>query len=192
VPTLRRIPSRLYFEIPRAELGKDYVIVTTLACTPDGGIRGTQGGNNLVRFERRDNRTFVREAAYRSDSSAVVEVTRMFTGGVAEYTALGRRATVDAVRSYVERFAAYSRNVNVTAMQSFALQGGAPGAGAFLGAPATATAPTTEKHTFSIARLPDIPMQPRLLDERVGYSGISPAMMVGRAATEMGQIVEPT
>ncbi len=199
------VGSRLYFEIPRAELGKDYVIVTTLAGTPDEiGIRGTQGGNNLVRFERRENRIFVREADYRDiiadtatsqklaaeligvtkilaalnidaygpDSSAVVEVTRMFTGGVAEYTALGRRATVDAARSYIDRFAAYSRNVNVTAVQSFTPQGGAPGAGGPPGAGAAATAPTTEKYTFSIAKLPDVPMQPRLLDDRVGYFGV--------------------
>ena len=197
------IGSRLYFEIPRAELGKDYVVVTTLAGTPDEiGIRGTQGGNNLVRFERRDNRIFVREADYRDviadtarsqqlaaeligvtkilaafnieaygpDSSAVIEVTRMFTGGVPEYTALGRRAQVDATRSYIERFAAYSRNVNVTAVQSFTPQGGAPGGGGAGGAAAAAaTAPTTEKYTFSIAKLPDVPMQPRLYDERVGY-----------------------
>ena len=201
------VGSRLYFEIPRAEFGKDYVIVSTLAGTPDEiGIRGTQGGNNLVRFERRDNRILVREADYRDiiadtassqrlaaeligvtkilaalnieaygpDSSAVVEVTRMFTGGVPEYTALGRRATVDAARSYIDRFAAYSRNVNVTAVQSFTPQGGAPGAGwGFPDAPAASTAPTTEKYTFSIAKLPDIPMQPRLLDERVGYFGVN-------------------
>jgi hypothetical protein len=202
------VGSRLYFEIPRAELGKDFVIVSTLAGTPDEiGIRGTQGGNNLVRFERRENRIFVREADYRDiisdtassqrlaydligvtkilaalnieaygpDSSAVVEVTRMFTGGVPEYTALGRRAQVDAARSYIERFAAYSRNVNVTAVQSFTPAGGAPGGGGGGGggAAAAATAPTTEKYTFSIAKLPDVPMQPRLLDDRVGYFGVS-------------------
>ena len=203
---VHQVGARLFFEIPRAELGKDYVIVSTLAGTPDEiGIRGTQGGNNLVRFERRDNRIFVREADYRDiiadtatsqklaadligvtkilaalnieaygpDSSAVVEVTRMFTGGVAEYTALGRRAQVDAARSYIEKFAAYSRNVNVTAVQSFTPQGGAPGGGGgFPGAAAAATAPTTEKYTFSIAKLPDVPMKPRLLDERVGYFGV--------------------
>lgn len=204
---VHQVGARLFFEIPRAELGRDYVIVSTLAGTPDEiGIRGTQGGNNLVRFERRDNRMLVREAAYRDiiadtaasqklaaeligvtkilaalnieaygpDSSAVVEVTRMFTGGVPEYTALGRRAQVDAARSYIEKFSAYSRNVNVTAVQSFTPQGGAPGGGGggFPGAGAAATAPTTEKYTFSIAKLPDVPMKPRLLDERVGYFGV--------------------
>lgn len=203
---VHQVGARLYFEIPRTELGKDYVVVTTLAGTPDEiGIRGTQGGNNLVRFERRDNRVLVREASYRDiiadtaasqrlaaeligvtkiltalnieaygpDSSAVVEVTRMFTGGVPEYSALGRRAQVDAARSYIERFAAYSRNVNVTAVQTFTPQGAASGGGG-PGGPggANATAPTTEKYTFSIAKLPEDPMMPRLQDDRVGYFGV--------------------
>ena len=205
---VHQIGTRLYFEIPAKELGKDYVIVSTLAGTPDEiGIRGTQGGNNIIRFERRDNRLFVREQDFRdvisdtaasqrkaealigvtkilatlnieafgADSAPVVEVTRMFTGGVAEYTALGRRAQVDATRSYVERFAAYARNVNVTAVQSFTPQaGGAPGGGGgFPGAAAAATAPTTEMYTFSIAKLPDDPMRPRLHDDRVGYFSVS-------------------
>ncbi len=202
---VHQVGSRLFFEIPRTELGKDYVIVSTLAGTPDEiGIRGTQGGNNLVRFERRENRIFVREASYRDviadtaasqrmaaeligvtkilaalnieaygpDSAAVVEVTRMFTGGVPEYTALGARATVDAARSYVQRFAAYSRNVNVTAVQTFTPQGAAAAPAGGRGAGGAPSA-TTEMYTFSIAKLPDVPMQPRLLDDRVGYFGVS-------------------
>ncbi|HEY0930887.1 MAG TPA: zinc-dependent metalloprotease [Gemmatimonas sp.] len=202
---VHQVGSRLYFEIPRAELGKDYVVVTTLAGTPDEiGIRGTQGGNNVVRFERRDHRVYVREASFRDmiadtaasqrlaaeligvtkilaalnveaygpDSSAVVEVTRMFTGGVPEYSALGRRAQVDAARSYIERFAAYSRNVNVTAVQSFTPQGAAPAGGGGPPGAANPNAPSTEKYTFSIAKLPEQLMMPRMHDERVGYGTV--------------------
>ncbi|MEQ1693585.1 MAG: zinc-dependent metalloprotease, partial [Gemmatimonas sp.] len=204
---VHQIGSRLYFEIPRSELGKDFVIVSTLNSTPDEiAIRGTQGGNNLVRFERRDNRILLREAsygevnsdtstagkkafdlialtrilaafnveAYGADSASVIEVTRMFTGGVPEYTALGARATIDATRSYVDRFAAFSRNVNVTAVQTFTPQaaaGAAPGGGR--GGAGGAPGATTERYTFSIAKLPDVPMQPRLNDDRVGYFGVS-------------------
>jgi hypothetical protein len=202
---VHQVGSRLFFEIPRAELGKDFVIVSTLAGTPDEiGIRGTQGGNNVVRFERRDNRVLLREARYRDvisdtaasqrlaaeligvtrilaalnveaygpDSAAVVEVTRLFTGGVPEYTALGARAQVDAARSYVEKFSAYARNVNVTAVQTFTPQGGAPGGGG-PGGGGGAPGATTQKYTFSVAKLPENPMMPRLLDERVGYFGVT-------------------
>ncbi len=204
---VHQVGSRLYFEIPRSELGKDYVVVSTLAGTPgEIGIQGTLGGDNLIRFEQHDNRVLVRQVSYRDiisdtassqrlaeelisvtpilislnieaygpDSAAVVEVTRMFTGAVPQYTALGRRATVDATRSYIDRFAAYSRNVNVTAVQSFTPQaaaGGAAGGGGQQGA--AATQPTTEKYTFSIAKLPDDPMMPRLLDDRVGFFGVT-------------------
>ena len=65
--------------------------------------------------------------AYGKDSAAVIEVTRMFTGGVQELTANGRRATVDATRSFIDRWAAFSKNINVTAQQTYTPQaGGAP------------------------------------------------------------------
>ncbi|MBU6366762.1 MAG: zinc-dependent metalloprotease [Gemmatimonadetes bacterium] len=206
---VHQVGSRLFFEIPAAELGKDFVITTVLAGTPAGiSVRGTlTGGDRVLRFERRDNRVYVRDVnfdnvatdprqqtaramqlieffpilaalnveAYGKDSSAVVEVTRMFTGGVQEFTAGGRRASVDASRSFIEKFAAFARNVNVTATQTFTPQGGGlpgglsiPGLGGGGGPGAT-----TESYTFSIVKLPDVPMMPRLNDARVGYFGES-------------------
>ena len=110
--------------------------------------------------------------AYGKDSSAVVEVTRMFTGGVQEFAARGRRAQVDASRSYIEKFAAFARNVNVTAVQTFTPQAaGGPG-GLPIGIPGLGGGQqraTTEAYTFSLVRLPDEPMKPRLYDKRVGY-----------------------
>ncbi len=109
-------------------------------------------------------------AAYGADSAAVIDVTRMFTGGIQEFTANGQRATVAADRSYIERFAAFSRNVNVTAVQTFTPQAaaGAPAPGGGRGG---APGNTTQSYTFSIVRLPDDPMMPRLLDARVGFFG---------------------
>jgi len=58
-------------------------------------------------------------------------------------------------------------------VQSFTPQGAAPGGGGGGGAAAAnANAPTTEKYTFSVAKLPDTPMMPRLHDERVGYFAV--------------------
>ncbi len=201
---VHQVGSRLYFEIPAAEVGKDFVVTTVLAGTPAGiGINGTLGPNRVIRFERRENRILIRDInynnvatdsmlstrramsliefypilaslnveAYGKDSAAVVEVTRMFTGGVQEFAAGGRRAAVDASRSYIEKVAAFTRNVNVTATQTFTPQGGAgiqiPGLN-LGGAQAT-----TEAYTFSIVRLPDVPMMPRFMDARVGFFGQS-------------------
>lgn len=203
---VHQVGSRLYFEIPAGELGKDFVMTSVLAGTPAGiGINGTLGRDWLIRFERRDNRVYVRDVnynnvatdsteqtkkamalieffpilavfnveAYGKDSAAVIEVTRMFTGGVSELAAGGRRVSVDATRSYIDRFAAFSRNVNVTSVQTFTASptpgfGGAPAPSPFGAQPPSAT---TEAYTYSIVKLPDVPMMPRLMDARVGYFG---------------------
>ena len=201
---VHQVGSRLFFEIPAAEIGKDFVVTQVLAATPNGipGL-GTwfPGTDRVIRFERRDNRIIVRNVnfdnvasdtllstpramgmiqffpimaafnveTYGRDSAAVIDVTRMFTGGVTEFTAGGRRAVVDASRSFVERFSAFPRNVNITATQTYTAAGAAglpaiPGLN--IGGPASAT---TEAYTYSIVKLPDTPMQPRLWDARVGF-----------------------
>jgi Met-zincin/Domain of unknown function (DUF5117)/Domain of unknown function (DUF5118) len=191
--------SRLYFEIPAKEFGKDMMLVASLKGTPAGiGIRGTLGNNALLRFERRENRVLVRAVNYRNvssdssnrinrampiiqyypviaafnveaygaDSAAVIDVTRMFTGGVQELTAFGQRVAVDPTRSFIERAVAFTNNVEVEASQTFTPQAQQPAAPQGFGGPAP-TGATTELYHFSIVKLPDVPMKPRFWDERV-------------------------
>jgi len=201
---VHQVGSRLYFEIPASEMGKDFVITTVLAGTPAGiGINGTLGPDRVIRFERRENRVLMRDINYNNvatdstlstrramsliefypilasfnveafgkDSAPVLEVTRMFTGQIQEFAGGGQRVAVDASRSFIEKFSTFSRNVNVTASQTFtrSAAGGIPGIpGLNLGGAGGAT---TEAYTFSIVRLPDVPMMPRFLDARVGYFG---------------------
>jgi hypothetical protein len=192
------IGSRLYFEIPAKELGKDLMLVSTLKGSPAGiGIRGTLGGNGVIRFERKENRIFVRAINYRNvstdssnrinrampiiqyypvlavfsvdaygaDSAAVIDVTRMFTGGVQELTALGQRVAADPTRSFVERAVAFSGNVEVEASQTFTPAPNPLAGPQFPGAPSPSA--TTELYHFSIVKLPENPMKPRFWDERV-------------------------
>ncbi len=192
--------SRLYFEIPSKELGRDMMLVASLKGTPAGiGIRGTLGNNALLRFERKENRILVRAVNYRNvssdstnrinrampiiqyypviaafnveaygaDSAAVIDVTRMFTGGVQELTAFGQRVAVDPTRSFIERAVAFANNVEIEASQTYTPQA-APGPAlppGFGGPPAAGA--TTELYHFSIVKLPDVPMKPRFWDERV-------------------------
>ncbi|MDZ7631577.1 MAG: DUF5117 domain-containing protein [Gemmatimonadaceae bacterium] len=191
--------SRLYFEIPAKELGKDMMLVASLKGTPAGiGIRGTLGNNALLRFERRENRVLVRAVDYRNvssdstnrinramsiiqfypviaafnveaygaDSAAVIDVTRMFVGGVPQLAAFGQRVAVDPTRSFIERAVAFTNNVEVEASQTFTRTAPPTAVPAGFGGAAPAGA-TTELYHFSIVKLPDVPMMPRFWDERV-------------------------
>ena len=59
------VGTSLFFEIPASEMGKDFVAVSTLAATPAGiGINGTLLDDRLVRFERRENRVYMKLINY--------------------------------------------------------------------------------------------------------------------------------
>src|SRR6185503_897477 len=178
--TVHRVNDRLYFEIPRKELGKDQLIVgryTRASAanpnpTPGGGggggfpfYAGDEFGERTLRWDRVGNRVVLRTPtfditadtslsvyqavtnsnyppsiavlnveAYGPDSSAVVDVTRLFTTSIPEIAAI--RGTVDATRSFVERALAFPDNVEIEATQTGTptatggQQGGGGGGGA--------------------------------------------------------------
>ena len=106
--------------------------------------------------------------AYGPDSAAVIDVTRLFTTAVPEFQAF--RGTIDATRSYVERTIGFPDNVEVEATQTGvpgpagpAIPGLPPGLGA-----GARPAESVVAH-WSIVRLPENPMRPRLADERTGF-----------------------
>jgi hypothetical protein len=69
---VHRIGQQLLFEIPRSQLGKDQLLVTEIAQTALGiGYGGQAVSNRLYRWERRDNRVFLRSISYaaRADST---------------------------------------------------------------------------------------------------------------------------
>lgn len=110
--------------------------------------------------------------AYGTDSAAVIDVTRLFTAPPAEIgPGATLRGSLDATRSMIERVTTFPTNVEVEALLSAS-------------APPTPNAPTPSPFFpqggqfpgssslvmhWSIVRLPDVPMMPRLADSRVGY-----------------------
>jgi hypothetical protein len=198
--------SKLYFEIPAAELGKDLLLVTQIAKTNEGdGYGGQALDRRVVRWERRGHRVLFRSVsysiiadpndpiseavqnanydailasfnveAYGADSAAVIDVSRLYTAPPSEISILRRyRGQLDAGRSFLERVMTYPTNVNVEATltvnatptpQSFA-----PGFPAQT--PPPGTPPTTKSFVvhWSMVKLPETPMRPRLRDSRVGY-----------------------
>jgi hypothetical protein len=106
--------------------------------------------------------------AYGPDSAAVIDVTRLFTTNVTEFAAIP--GNIDAARSYIERAVAFPENIEVEATQTGTPggRGGANGGGGGGGGGGGATPAQSVVAHWSIVKLPEIPMRPRLADERIG------------------------
>jgi hypothetical protein len=116
--------------------------------------------------------------AFGKDEAPVIEVTRLFSTEVPELSARARlRARgFDAQRSFVERISAFPTNIEVESSHTYTLpidpptpgQQGPPQPAGFFGAGMRPGSATVVLH-YSMVKLPEKPMMPRLYDERVGY-----------------------
>ncbi len=119
-------------------------------------------------------------AAFGADkSSAVIEVTRLFTGDLAEFSARQRlsASSIDASRSYIERVSPYPENIEAEASHTYTRNPTPPGAqnnapNPFNGAGMRPGSATVVLH-YSMVKLPEKPMTPRVFDDRVGYFSVS-------------------
>lgn len=206
--TVHRIKDKVYYEIPKSELDKDFLWVSQIARTTLGvGYGGQSAGNHVVRWERHGNRILLRSVSYEvvadpklpvsravqasnnnpiimsfwiealgKDDSPVIEVTRMFTTEVSEFSARTRlRARgFDTSRSFIERIVSFPTNIEVEATHTFTSppDSGLPTPQAppnpFLGPGMRNNSGTVVMH-YSMVKLPEKPMMPRVYDERVGY-----------------------
>src|SRR5574338_762964 len=118
--------------------------------------------------------------AYGPDSSVVIDVSRLFTQVPLEFSPAQRispRAQLDANRSFIERAVSFPDNVNVETTLTFNNPPAPPGQGGGGNQPQRGgfgqngtTAPSaTVVMSYSIHKLPEVPMTPRLCDNRVGY-----------------------
>lgn len=210
---VHQVKDKFYYEIPKSELGKEYLWVTQIARTTLGvGYGGQALGRRVVRWEMGDNnKIYLRNVNYNvvadpklpiaqaveasnndtilmafnvaawgpNNDSAVIEVGRLFTTDIFEFSARQRlnATTMDPTRSYVERISPYPQNIEAEASQTYtriAPPAGAPQAPAnpFTGAGMNPGSATVVLH-FSMVKLPENPMMPRVFDERVGYFSIN-------------------
>jgi hypothetical protein len=112
------------------------------------------------------------------DDAPVIEVTRLFTTEVTEFSARTRlRARgFDPTRSFIERAVSFPENIEVEASHTFTnppteMPTIAAPPNPFLGAGMGTGSATVLMH-YSMVRLPEKPMMPRLFDERVGYFSV--------------------
>ncbi len=193
-----RVADTLRFEIPRRELSKDMLLVGRFAkAAPNSSFGGDEFTERVLRWERQGNRILLRSIsfeissdstlpvyraviqasyppivavfpveAYGRDSSAVIDVTRLYTTSVPEF--VGVRGSFDEKRSFIERVTAFPDNVEVEATQT-STPDLPPESQRGLG-PVPASSVLAH---WSMVRLPEHPMQPRLADNRVGFSAAS-------------------
>jgi hypothetical protein len=107
--------------------------------------------------------------------AAVIDVTRLFTTDVPEISARARLRGrgMDTTRSYIEKIVSYPENIEAQASHTYTSptdQAG-PGGGqrGTAGQPGMRPGTATVVMHWSMVKLPEKPMMPRLFDERVGY-----------------------
>jgi hypothetical protein len=197
---VHRVNDQVYYEIPKSELGKDFLWVTKIKRTVAGaGTGGQAGGNRVVRWDLYNNRVLLKlidyslvadpatpiaravadannpaiirafnVAAFSPDGDPVIDVTSLFATDIAELSVRARVGGrgLDGTRTFIEKIVSFPENINVEVTQTFviAVPDGAAGArGGFRGNSATLVT------SYSMVKLPEVPMMPRLFDERVGY-----------------------
>jgi len=63
--TVHNVKEKFYYEIPKVELGKEFLWVSQIAKTTLGvGYGGQAAGNHVVRWERYNNRVLLRSVSY--------------------------------------------------------------------------------------------------------------------------------
>src|SRR5690349_14684683 len=212
--TIHTIKEKVYYEVPKSELGKEFLWVSQIARTTLGaGYGGQAAGNRVVKWERKGNRVLLRNVSYDvvadpklpvsravqaanndtiimafnieafgKDESAVIDVSKLFTTEVTEFSARTRlRARgFDASRSFIEKTKSFPTNIEVEVSQTYTSPpetnpgggGGGPqpqpNPNPFAQGMRAGTNATVVMH-YSMVKLPENPMMPRLFDERVGY-----------------------
>lgn len=197
---VHQVGEKYYYEIPKGQLDRDFLMVVTVARgkpgTGDGGGEGI--GRRVVRWHRQDRRVLLQELDYsvwadpklpiaqavaeannpvilgsylveaESDQqAAVIDVTRLFNSEMIEFSPrylLGAKA-FDQTRSFVERISAYPENIE--AESTLTLTNPEARATYVYGEMGRGSA-TVRMH-YSMVKLPEQPMRPRLIDSRVGY-----------------------
>jgi hypothetical protein len=191
--------EKYYYEIPNEMLGREMLMLSRIARTADGiGYGGEVLNNQTFRWERRNNQILLRvvsfnnvadedkaifeavrnsnlepilmafniEANNADTSGVVIDVTSLFSTDVAALgLQQGRRTAfqvrrLDPSRSYIENIRAFPENVEVRKVLTY--DAGRPPSNA-------STNSITLEIRHSMYLLPEVPMQHRYSDERVGF-----------------------
>ncbi|HEV1284819.1 MAG TPA: zinc-dependent metalloprotease [Bryobacteraceae bacterium] len=209
--TVHQIKDKYYYEIPKNELGREFLWNTQIAKTTLGsGYGGQELVEHVVTWELTGNKVHLRDvkydvtadpknpialavdaannrtivmtfpvAAFAKNGDPVIEVTRLFSTDVPEFSARQRlgATTMDTTRSSIERISPYPENIEAIAEVTYTRGPTPAGANAaipvFIGGSQMRPGSATVVLHHSMVKLPEKPMMPRVFDRRVGYFSVS-------------------
>jgi len=114
-------------------------------------------------------------AAWGTNGAAVIDVTDFFCSDVPEFSAKSRlnASGADRARSFIERIKSFPDNIETKVTMTYTVGGGAPPGStnppSGLSSRDSSQGSVTILLHHSMVRLPETPMQPRVLDSRVGF-----------------------
>lgn len=188
-----------YYEIPDSLLGREMLMVSRIARTADGiGYGGERLGNQVLRWERRNDDILLRRVSFQNTASdtlpiyeavrnsnfepiimafnikavnedttgTVIDVTNLFESDVPALGLQQNRRTqyqvrrLDGSRSYIEHIRSFPENIEARSLLTY--EAGRPPSNSSTGA-------ITLEVNHSMILLAEEPVQPREIDERVGY-----------------------
>lgn len=194
--------DKYYYEIPDELLGREMLMISRIARTADGiGYGGEKSGTQVLRWERKGDNILLRRVSFSNTASdtlpifeavqnsnfepiissfniealnedstgTVIEVTSLFASDV---PALGlqqnRRSQyqvrrLDTNRSFIESVRAFPENIEARHLLTY--DAGRPPSN-------SSTGTISLEINHSMILLPEEPMQPRLVDERVGFFSV--------------------
>lgn len=202
---VHEVKGKLYFEIPKALLGQELLMVATATHVPvNTDHAGRMVNEDVVRFIQKDHKVYLQMVshAYHSDAaraikpavdasqrdvvlmgfpvealakdgSPVIEVSRLFTSEVGGFTARAvvNATSLDGTRSYVDHARAFAGSIRVDAVHTYTL---APAVTLPIpGMPQPPARSGSVTVAYNLIQLPAKPMLPRLMDDRIGYFGLS-------------------
>ena len=119
-------------------------------------------------------RVFDIAALGENEESVVINISALYASEIPEFsarTALGARG-FDRRRSYVDRIMAFPENVEARAIQTYTRPPDNAGGRGARGGSGMRPGSATIEMAFSMVKLPEEPMMPRLFDDRVGYFSV--------------------
>jgi hypothetical protein len=173
---VHQVKDKYFYEIPKTEMGKDFLWVSQIKSTTNGvGYGGQALGSRVVRWELgENNRLFLKLVNYSvvadpklpiaqavkdsnnetilmafpvaawgpNQETAVIDVGRLFTSDISEFSARQRlqATTMDAARSFVERIVSFPTNIEVDTAHTYT-RNASPAGGAGGGFPGGGNAP---------------------------------------------------